>query len=103
MTFRERLKEEYPYSCQSGFVGGCCFCPRNYDYEPPHNGLCETECDRILTDDELKELCTKCWDRECAPKCMHCGGTLSEIRMHNGRRLRHCYSCHFEFYLDEIP
>lgn len=31
-------------------------------------------------------------------KCKSCGGTLSEIRYHNGRPLRHCYSCHFEFY-----
>ena len=30
-------------------------------------------------------------------KCQRCGGTLSEIREHNGRRYRHCYACHFEF------
>ena len=29
-------------------------------------------------------------------KC-RCGGTLSEIREHNGKKYRHCYSCHFEF------
>lgn len=31
-------------------------------------------------------------------KRCRCGGKLSEIRVHNGRRYRHCYSCHFEFF-----
>lgn len=30
-----------------------------------------------------------------------CGGTLSEIREHNGKRYRHCYSCHFDFFEEE--
>ena len=30
--------------------------------------------------------------------CKNCGGALSEIREHNGRRYRHCYACHFEFF-----
>lgn len=29
--------------------------------------------------------------------CPSCGGILSEVREHNGKRYRHCYSCHFEF------
>ena len=29
--------------------------------------------------------------------CKSCGGTMSEIRIHNGRRYRHCFSCHFEY------
>lgn len=29
--------------------------------------------------------------------CPHCGGTLSTTRKHNGKKYRHCYSCHFEF------
>ncbi len=29
--------------------------------------------------------------------CKRCGGALSEIREHNGKKYRHCYSCHFEF------
>lgn len=29
--------------------------------------------------------------------CPICGGTLSEIREHNGKKYRHCYACHFEF------
>ena len=28
--------------------------------------------------------------------CPHCGGILSVIREHNGRRYRHCFACHFE-------
>lgn len=31
------------------------------------------------------------------PILCRCGGTLSEIREHNGRKYRHCYACHFEF------
>ena len=30
-------------------------------------------------------------------QCPFCGGTLSEIREQGGKRLRHCYACHFEF------
>ena len=30
--------------------------------------------------------------------CPHCGGILSEIRVHKGKKLRHCYSCNFDFY-----
>jgi len=37
-----------------------------------------------------------CDDWEPIP-CKRCGGALSEIREHNGKRYRHCYSCHFEF------
>lgn len=33
--------------------------------------------------------------------CPYCGGALSELRDHNGRKHRHCYSCHFEFYEEE--
>ena len=29
--------------------------------------------------------------------CKNCGGALSKIREHNGKKYRHCYSCHFEF------
>lgn len=30
--------------------------------------------------------------------CKSCGGALSGTRIHNGRRYRHCFSCHFEYY-----
>ena len=33
--------------------------------------------------------------------CPRCGGALSTTREHNGRKYRHCYSCHKEFYLEE--
>lgn len=29
--------------------------------------------------------------------CPLCGGILSEIREHNGKKYRHCYACHFEY------
>lgn len=33
-------------------------------------------------------------------QCKYCGGLLSEIREHNGRKYRHCYSCHAEFFVE---
>ena len=33
--------------------------------------------------------------------CPFCHGRLSETRIQNGRRLRHCYSCHFEYEEEE--
>ena len=33
--------------------------------------------------------------------CPSCKGVLSEIRYHNGRKLRHCYSCHLNFYEED--
>ena len=33
-------------------------------------------------------------------RCPVCGGKLSEVRRQGGRYLTHCYSCHFEFYLE---
>ena len=35
--------------------------------------------------------------------CKYCGGPLSEIREHNGKKYRHCYACHSEFYEDDKP
>lgn len=100
MTFREKLQEEFPDDIKDDYIGGCNGCPCDYAYESHGSGLCDL-CHRNYTLDELKTLCTKCWDREfLETKCRYCGGTLSEIRVHNGRRLQHCYSCHFEFYLD---
>ena len=29
--------------------------------------------------------------------CPSCGGVLSEVREHNGKKYRHCYACHYEF------
>ena len=33
-------------------------------------------------------------------RCKHCVGPLSTIREHNGRKYRHCYYCHGEFFLE---
>lgn len=32
--------------------------------------------------------------------CLLCSGRLSEVRYHNGKPYRHCYSCHLEFPVD---
>ena len=55
MTCREKLKIEHP--CEEGeeWIGGCCGCPRDYDYlgKPSY-------CDPGGND----EMCRQCWDRE---------------------------------------
>ena len=33
--------------------------------------------------------------------CPKCGGILSEIREHNNKEYRHCYGCHFEFFIGD--
>lgn len=38
-----------------------------------------------------------CFDWKKLP-CQRCGGALSEIREHNGKKYRHCYACHAEFF-----
>ena len=39
-----------------------------------------------------------CPEPDQAEVCRYCGGQLSEKREHNGRGLRHCFACHFDFY-----
>ena len=31
------------------------------------------------------------------PRCKFCGGKLSEEKVHEGKRYRHCYGCHFDY------
>lgn len=45
---------------------------------------------------ETEEICDS-WE----PMRCRCGGALSTTRVHNGRKYRHCYSCHFEFFEEE--
>lgn len=33
--------------------------------------------------------------------CPDCGGTLSEIRLNGEKPYRHCYSCHFEYEVND--
>ena len=35
------------------------------------------------------------------PRCEFCGGKLSEEKEHEGKRYRHCYGCHFDYYITE--
>ena len=35
-------------------------------------------------------------------RCPFCGGKLSAIREHDGKRYRHCYSCHFDQYEESL-
>ena len=34
--------------------------------------------------------------------CPKCGGILSEVREHAGKKFRHCYACHFEFPIETL-
>ena len=33
--------------------------------------------------------------------CPHCGGHLSDPRLQNGKLWLHCFSCHFEYELED--
>ena len=53
--------------------------------------------------------CVRCKDNEghidfsmWEPILCRCGGALSEIREHNGRKYRHCYACHAEFFEEDL-
>lgn len=48
--------------------------------------------DRLLAEKREEE------QRHRYLRCPHCGGRLSEVR----GRVRHCYSCHFEFETMEV-
>ncbi len=56
-------------------------------------------CSRDLCSSRLDKGACGCWK---PMPCPHCGGALSITREHNGKRYRHCYSCHSEFF-EEVP
>lgn len=82
-----------------------------YDFDPP---FYRTEDKPVVTNADWRS-CANCKKQECYRtllshnietekpcdgwepiQCPYCGGAMSEIREHNGRRYRHCYSCHME-------
>lgn len=58
MTYKEKLKQDYPYAVDESAMGGCCNCPYTYGYEITRPEFCKEI--RKATD----ELCTMCWNRE---------------------------------------
>ena len=48
-----------------------------------------------------KNPCEIYKQRKWTPIPCRCGGRLSEIRLHDGKAYRHCYSCHFDFYFEK--
>lgn len=60
MTFREKLKEEYPDNVSDRYRGGCQGCPKSYGYEPDY--ACIEKHDSLFL--PSKEECRNCWDRE---------------------------------------
>lgn len=61
--------------------------------------------------DDSWKTCDNCarWICHCEDKklwkpipCKYCGGALSEIRENNGRKYRHCYACHAEFFEEDL-
>lgn len=57
MTFREKLKQEYPDCIDKNLKGGCKGCPCGYGYEKYAPKFCNSK-------EILDPVCTKCWDRE---------------------------------------
>lgn len=55
MTFREKLKEEYPGKINENCAGGCEGCPSQYGYEERY------DCKNVT--------CKDCWNREMPLKC----------------------------------
>lgn len=64
MTYREKLKQEYPENVSDIYAGGCKGCPKTYGYGPEDGATRET----CITQQKFmwinKELCRQCWDRE---------------------------------------
>ena len=57
----------------------------------------ETEdCGYGLDDDPFEGDCSAWTPMRC-----RCGGILSAPREHNGKKYRHCFACHFEFFEEE--
>lgn len=50
----------------------------------------------IVYDPYYCDMCLE-WNEWKPILCPLCGGILSEIREHNGKKYRHCYACHFEY------
>ncbi len=46
-----------------------------------------------------------CWmyerKKRKTPVC-RCGGQMSDVLFHNGRPYRHCYSCNFDFFEEDL-
>lgn len=60
MTCREKMKLEDPLLVGKEFQGGCAGCPDSRGYSKTK--LCEGK--DIVDPSEMRETCTKCWDRE---------------------------------------
>ena len=53
MTFREKLKQEYPDRVRPSCMGGCASCPYVYGYEDRNDRPCKGK----------GYSCTECWNR----------------------------------------
>ncbi len=61
LTYRERLRQEDPLSCNERFIGGCCGCPgEHYPGAPKETPECTLGADAA----EMERLCAACWDQE---------------------------------------
>lgn len=57
-------------------------------------GNCSSEiCSKVMLETGLATYLEMCWRPIHCPKC---GGILSEVREHDGRKYRHCFACHME-------
>ena len=58
MTFREKLKTQYPEAISDKYLGGCLACPYHYGYEAEYTEDFKDEYCRV-------RRCEDCWNREC--------------------------------------
>lgn len=56
MTFKEKLKHDYPLRVSNEHAGGCISCPTSYGYEARRPHFCLGHAHDVE--------CTACWNRE---------------------------------------
>lgn len=61
MTFREKLKEDWPDHVDPRYKAGCQGCPKSYDYEKDYH--CADKMTGFTIPPSEAE-CRACWNRE---------------------------------------
>lgn len=64
MTYREKLKQEYPENVSDIYAGGCKGCPKTYGYGPEGGSNGEICIAWQKSAEAHIDFCRQCWDRE---------------------------------------